>query len=147
MSDSIEQEVQHKFSVLEDFGKTQPQGADFIGAIKGVVQAAVASHKASTLKKVVRELDTLAEEFFVTDSAQHYRNRYWSKAGGSAETLVEENVRQALRERRIQGEDQMRAILVYLDQIATGLRKNFLDEQDTERLKVFARRFEIDRSR
>jgi hypothetical protein len=44
-------------------------------------------------------------------------------------------VRTALLRGCIRDEDQVRSIQVYLDQIATGLRENFLDEAETEKLR------------
>jgi hypothetical protein len=100
------------------------------------VQAALAAHKASRLKKVGRELDTLAEEVFVTDATRQYRERYWNHSASAKRSLVFGEVKTALREGQIRDEDQMRVILIYLDQVATGLRKKVLKENETEELET-----------
>jgi hypothetical protein len=147
MNDSLEDEVQRKFSVLEDFARTQPQASNFVAMLKEVVQASLASHKTSRLKRVGRELDTLAEECFVTDATRQYRERYWEQSASSKGSLLVGEVKTALREGRIRDADQMRVILIYLDQIATGLRKKVLNDKEAEELEVLAREFETRNSR
>src|SRR5687767_6907155 len=98
MNELLETKIRRKLSVLEDFARqTQPQGPDFFGQFKQGVLDALPSHKTSTLKKLDRELDTMAEEVFALPSAKPFREQYWS----GEPSAIEEEVKRALRERRV----------------------------------------------
>src|SRR5215471_861692 len=99
MSEQLEKELERKLSILEDYVRTHPRESEsFFKQFKLVVQAALATHKTSTLKSLGRELDTIAEELFVMDSTStlHYRERYWGQTAVGNEGLVAKEVKSAI---------------------------------------------------
>ena len=133
MNDELESEIRRKIAVFEEIVRSELWGTGWLNLMNQVLQGGLASHKASTLEQIAHELDTMAEEAFVRPNLRKYHDRYW---GHNVVGLVEREVKSALFDRRIRDEDQMRVINIYLDQIATGTRVNFLGETQTEQLRT-----------